>query len=44
MDFNIAALGQVSGFVQYSDPPEGGSAAPAVLIPEGNSECSINHH
>lgn len=34
MDPNITAFGQVNGFVQYADPPEGGGAAPAALIPE----------
>lgn len=34
MDLNIAAFGQVNGFVQYTDLPEGGGAAPAALIPE----------
>lgn len=34
MDVIITAFGQVNEFVQYSDPPEGGGAAPAALIPE----------
>lgn len=40
MDFNITAFGQVNGFMQYADPPEGGNAASALFL-HLNIHCYI---